>query len=75
MPILKLFQVQGAAMKVGRRTFDSSHHFYLRRQRWAMELVTGVGTKLYFVNRIIFTEKSIEPFLLYKTQIIDVPYA
>ena len=26
-------------MKVGRRTFDSSHHIYLRRRRQAMELI------------------------------------
>ena len=33
-------------MKAGRRTFDSSHHIYLRRRRWAMELIAAVGTKL-----------------------------
>ena len=31
------------AIKVGRRTFDSSHHIYLWRCRWAMELI---ATKL-----------------------------
>ena len=27
-------------MKVGRRTFDSSHHIYLRLRRWAMECLS-----------------------------------
>ena len=35
-----------AGDKVGRRTFDSSHHIYLRRRRQAMELIATVGIKL-----------------------------
>ena len=35
------------AMKLERRTFDSSHQIYCRRQIWPMELVASVETKLY----------------------------
>ena len=56
------------AMKVGRRTFDSSHHIHLRRRSWATKLITAVGTKLkrifYFWFCLIFIIKFI--FLLNK---------
>ena len=38
-------------MKLGRRTFNSSQQIYHRRQRWAMEVIFAVGTKLYFASR------------------------
>ena len=40
-------------MKVRRRTFDSFHHIYLRRQRWGMELIDAVGTKLNSIHEFL----------------------
>ena len=34
------------AIKVGGQTFDTSHHTYLWRCRWAMEFIAVVRTKL-----------------------------
>ena len=33
-------------MKIEWQNFDRSHHIYLRRRRWAMELIAAVGTNL-----------------------------
>ena len=41
-------------MKVGRRSFDSSHHIYLRRRIWAMELMAAVRTKLKYDFQLAF---------------------
>ena len=50
-------------MKVGQRTFNSSHQIYHRPQRWAMEVFAAVGTKLngasFSVKTILFETNNI----------------
>ena len=44
---VKFFWYSITLLIAGNKGWTTTHHIYLQRQRWTMELITAIGTKLY----------------------------